>query len=156
MSENKTDPAIHARMVTVKDDAPEDPAEAFEKYGVYEKDGKWVSPLGCQNSLVSTDVKEIVSFFKEMCMTMGFFIGFAINPEKKEVAHIVRKGRLCQRDVKRLLSDGYSEWSYSWAWAPKTFKFPEGDIVTVSVEYDLSPAATTREAIRWGRAIGAC
>jgi len=154
-SPTKTNDAIHARMLlSSREPAPGDVEASFEKYGIFERDGRWWHPAKCQDSLSSVDHKEIVAFLRGMCLTMGMTVVYAINPETREVAHVWRKGRICGRDVKRLLALGYSEWSYSWAWGPDYFQFPDGEIVKLTDDIDLSPVETTLEALRWAPAMG--
>lgn len=94
---------------------------------------------GCQNSLVSRDPKEIAKFFQGNCKTAGFTTQFAIDQSTKRVANIFKKGKLCQKDIKPLLDQGYTEWSYSWAWSPKTFKLPTGEIISKTGYISLVP-----------------
>lgn len=141
-AENRTDSSLHAEMLIQTTDGP------------VEHDGKHFSPGGSGDSFVSSDPKEVAAFFKRQCLTGGFSVQYAVNRETREVVHILKKGKLAQRDVKPLIAEGFDEWTFSWCWAPDHFRFPDGEIVKVARKIDASPVATTREAYRWGKALG--
>jgi hypothetical protein len=116
--------------------------------------GKTFSPGKSSDSLISSDARDVRDFFAGNCLTGGFSLQFAINRESREVVELFKKGRIAQRDVKELIARGFTEWSFSWAWAPGHFLFPDGTIVTVAEKIDLSPKETTVDALRFGVALG--
>lgn len=142
---NRTDPARHAEMLIVVSDSS-------ERTILHE--GKHYAPGGSSDTLVSSDPKLIAAFLKDQCLTMGFTVQFAINPETREVIKLLKQGKIAQRDVRELVEAGFTEWTFSWCWAPEHFRFPDGSIERVSGEIDLTPTKTLREAIRWGKATG--
>jgi len=107
-----------------------------------------------KDTLVSSDPREIVKFFKGNCQTAGFTVQYAGNAETGEVVELFKKGRLAQKDVKPLIAEGFTVWTFSWCWAPDTFEWYGENRVTVSRKIDCSPKATTRTAMAYGRALG--
>jgi len=107
-----------------------------------------------RDTLFSMNAKDVVAHFKGNCLTGGFSVQYAGNPETGEVVELFRKGRICQRDVKGLIADGFKVWTYSWCWAPDTFEWADGRRVTVERKIDCSPKDTTRTAMAYGRALG--
>ena len=83
---SKTDPSVHVRMLLTTQSNPSH--EDQVKYGLFESGGQWFHPTRSQDSLVSTDVKEVTSFLKGMVLTMGFTVAFAIDSVGKTVSHI--------------------------------------------------------------------
>lgn len=107
-------------------------------------------PVRTQNAACKT-AAEVVAHCKRNSATMGFTVQFAVNPERGEVIEVIRKGKLVQRDVKALVEAGFSEWLYSWAFAGKTFRLPDGREVPITHKLDL---IKTAEVLPWARAFG--
>jgi hypothetical protein len=108
---------------------------------------------GCQDEIFSEAPRAIAEFFKGNRLCAGFSTQYAVNPRTREVVEIFKKGKLAQRDIKPLLAEGFTVWSFSWAWAPDTFRI-EGETVKVSRTIDVTPRATSKAAAAYGRALG--
>lgn len=90
-------------------------------------------------NIESSDPKAVVDHLKKGGLTGGISISFAVNKATGEVVEILKKGYICQRDIKPLVAGGFSEWFYSWAFAGKTFQLDDGSQVTLSRTIDLVP-----------------
>jgi len=101
----------------------------------------------------SNDPVKVTEFLKKNCVTAGFSVQYAYNPETKHIIEIFKKGRVGSRVVKKLIEYGYTEYLYSWAFATKTFKLSDGTTVVIDKKNLLD--LTTMEDIRpWARAFG--
>jgi len=103
------------------------------------------------HNLESTNPKEIVAHVRKGGTTGGFSITFAVNPATKEVAEIIKKGHLTQKDVKPLIEAGFTEYLWSWAFSGKNFKMTDGTIAPITKKIDL---ITRKEVMRWAPAFG--
>lgn len=100
--------------------------------------------------LVSAVAADVVAHAKKGGTTAGFSFTYAVNPSTKSVVCIVKKGHVCQKDIKPFLENGYTEWHYSWAFAGKTWRFTDGTTVKV-VDHDL---VKMKDVLPWARALG--
>lgn len=113
------------------------------------RDGKCFYQSTCQ-TFESTDLKAIVAFLKGNCTTGGFSIQFAVRASDRTVVEVMKKGKLCQGDIKALVADGYTEWLFSWCWSPKHFMV-QGQVVPLTRVVDL---VKTRDILPYARAFG--
>lgn len=101
-----------------------------------DNDGNIVERARNCDFLSSSNPKEVADFFKKNCTTGGFTVQYARNPQTNEIMEIFKKGRLIQRDIKPVLAAGFTEFAFSWAWAPKFFEV-DGQKVQVTKKLDL-------------------
>ena len=67
--------------------------------------------------------KQAVEHCRHNHTTMGFTIQYALNPSTRQCVEIVKEGKLCQRDIKQLMADGFTVFAYSGCFAAKQFQF---------------------------------
>ena len=101
------------------------------------------------HNLVSSDAKEICDFLKNSGLTAGFSIQYAVHRDGR-VVEVIKKGKLCQRDLKPLIEAGFGEWIFSWAFAGKKFRLDDGRVVERE-ELDL---VKVKDVLPWARAFG--
>jgi hypothetical protein len=133
----------------------QDPVErrsAHKKYGIYKHGGVWFHPMECQ-TIEETDLRKLVAFLKGNATTAGMSIQFAYNPENNRAVEIVKQGRLCQRDIKALVEEGFTVWLYSWAWSP-TWIEVDSRPVPVEPPIEINPKALEESALRFRGLIG--
>jgi len=99
--------------------------------------------------LFSDSARDIVAFAKKGGTTAGFSITYAVHADG-HVVSIMKSGSLNQKDVKALVSMGFRQWHYSWAFAGKTWRMPNGDIVAVKNVESFDP----NHLAQWQRAFG--
>lgn len=75
------------------------------------------------------DVKELFTFFKSNCLTVGFSVQTIVNREKKKAYSVMIKGRPTQKICKKFLELG-DEFHFSWAFVPSVVEI-DGEIVEV-------------------------
>ena len=105
----------------------------------------------CYN-IHSTDPAAIVAHARGQFRTMGFCFLYAVKGSS--VVALMKRGHFAQRDVRRLVDDGYTEFFYNLGFACSVFMLPSGEIVEVDGQIDCSPAKTTSAAVAMGRAMG--
>ncbi len=105
----------------------------------------------CHN-IHSTDAGAVVEFSKKQFRTGGFCWLYAVKGN--EVVSMMKQGHFAQRDIKGMVAEGFTEFFYSNSFTCKIYMLPSGKIVKLSRSIDCSPAATTKTAMRFGRALG--
>jgi hypothetical protein len=103
-------------------------------------------------NLTSSDPAAVAAHMQRNSLTMGFSVQFAVNRSTGEVVQIIKKGKLCRRDVAPLIAQGFDEWLYSWAFSGKRFRLDDGREVKLARVIDLM---TRADVAPWARAMGA-
>jgi hypothetical protein len=101
-------------------------------------------------SIQSSDLKAIAEHVRKGGTTAGFSLTYAVNPTTKSVVCVIKKGHLVQRDLRGLVTNGFSEWHYSYAWSSKTWRFSDGTEVKAQ-DLDL---IKDKDIAPWARAFG--
>lgn len=88
---------------------------------------------------------------REVFPIMSFRLFYGKHPDGN-VVEFIKKGRILQGDMKRIRGVGVL-WLWSSTFTAKTWLI-DGQEKMTKYQVDLSPVETTREAMRWSKAIG--
>lgn len=94
-------------------------------------------------SLNANSIKELAEFLKQNSTTAGYSIQYLTDGNK--VIQLVKKGKVCQKDLKTLWEKGFKTACFSWAWAPKKFLLNDQK-VELSVVLN---GVTLEDALKW-------
>lgn len=100
------------------------------------------------NVMPMDDVKEANHVSNK---TMGFKFAWGRTAEG-HVLEFIKAGNWAKRDFKAMQEMGVIELGSSWAWAPKTFKVPQG-LVKILRSFEIGKE-TSEYMNRWAKAFG--
>jgi len=113
-------------------------------------DGERQRPFYSHNWFETMDPKQVQAFLKGNSSTMGFRIQYATRADGETIEVFTGKGGPTLKVIAALIANGFTRWSFSWAWAPSKFTTTEGE-VKAPRRLDCT---TLAEIAPWIRALG--
>jgi len=106
-------------------------------------------------AIESEDSKAIVAHLKLNSKMMGMTVQYAVNPKTGTAIQLLKAGKIAGREVKELLSAGYTVWGYSLCFASKKLRLQGKDLEFVAT-FNIEGKAKDNELVnRWINALGA-